>query len=294
MPQLPAEDYYQILGVNPMATPKEIDDAYLEAIRRVHPDVASDGGKPASAGELEFRTHLAAKINAAGTILRNTNKRASYDLDRRRAYERATRAQNPMPPRPANTPVARQKPPGEPRSTPSAGNPAPPSQSPYGAKNEPSGRPGAGEPYYTYDFHEDDLDSRSPRAPFNPYGEARRTNPYRAADDPSFDHFLVKKRNPPGPPKNVTQWFWRYRGGQWLLTVSLFLLLYVASQKLIDLSLISKADLYFFALRVTGIFMVGMALLQRSLANPAGDVFHLAMDIADKVIDLGDTSRSRR
>jgi len=293
MPQLPAEDYYKILGVNPMATPKEIDDAYFEAIRRVHPDVATDGGKPPTAGELEFRTHLAAKINGAGTVLRNPVKRAAYDLDRRRAQERSRRAQNPMSARPANTPVARQGPPGAPRSPHSTGSPGSGSQSPYGAKTDPSGRPG-GEPYYTYNYHEDDLDPRSPRAPANPYGEPHRTNPYSAADDPSFDDFLVKKRNPAGPPKSVVQWFWRYKGGQWLLTIGLFALLFLASQKLIDLSLISQADLYFFALRATGLFMLAMALFQRSLANPAGDVFHLAMDLADKVIDLGDTSRSRR
>jgi hypothetical protein len=84
---MPFEDFYKTLGVSSSASQAEIDDAYIKLIRMTHPDVASASGHPVSDGEKEVRNHLAAKVNAAGSILRDPTKRAVYDLNYRREQE---------------------------------------------------------------------------------------------------------------------------------------------------------------------------------------------------------------
>ncbi len=59
-------NYYEILGVTPGATPEEIRAAYLELVKRVHPD---SGGN-----EALFRS-----VNAAYETLSDPGRRARYD-----------------------------------------------------------------------------------------------------------------------------------------------------------------------------------------------------------------------
>jgi len=263
MPQLPAEDYYKTLGVSPTATGKEIDEAYFAAIRRVHPDVSLGHSSPPSAGELEFRTHLSATINDAGTVLRNPNKRAVYDLDRRRALEKARRA--PSPSRPAGT--------ARPGARPSEGSRR---TGPASGVND--------EVFFSSAYREEPLTNRAKAA------SAAYRAPAGFADDPTFDDFLVrhKRRSPAGRPKNLWRWLWRYTLGQWLLTLAVLGLFYLVIENLlISRAIISKDDLYYATLRFTGVFMIAMAVAQHSLQNPAGDVFRLAMRLADKIIEVG-------
>ena len=89
---MPFEDFYKTLGVPSSANQSEIDAAYIKLIRMTHPDVASASGHPVTDGEKEVRNHLAAKVNAAGSTLRDPTKRAVYDLDYRREREHLTTA----------------------------------------------------------------------------------------------------------------------------------------------------------------------------------------------------------
>ncbi len=63
------ENYYEILGVSPEATPNEIKQAYFRLVRRYHPDVAPD---PASHEKF-------LQIQAAYEVLSDPLKRAEYD-----------------------------------------------------------------------------------------------------------------------------------------------------------------------------------------------------------------------
>src|SRR5262252_655508 len=63
------ENYYEVLGVEPTASPEEIRAAYLELARKYHPDQNPS----------RIATRLMAQINRAYEVLRNPNLRADYD-----------------------------------------------------------------------------------------------------------------------------------------------------------------------------------------------------------------------
>ena len=72
--RMPREtDYYKILGVGTDATPEQIKDAYREAVKRSHPDVAGSTAPDST----KFR-----EVNEAYAILSSVQARASYDLTR--------------------------------------------------------------------------------------------------------------------------------------------------------------------------------------------------------------------
>ena len=64
-----SQDHYAVLGISPDSDEKQIRSAYLELIRRYHPDasVSPEAGERASA------------INLAYVVLRDRDKRAQYD-----------------------------------------------------------------------------------------------------------------------------------------------------------------------------------------------------------------------
>ena len=98
------EDLYRVLGLSPDADQATIDRVYKDLIRKVHPDRA-----PTEA-EREIRTELSARINGAASVLRDPDKRAAYDFDRRRAAERTEQARtsDARPARPSADDGARQ------------------------------------------------------------------------------------------------------------------------------------------------------------------------------------------
>jgi curved DNA-binding protein CbpA len=73
---LAREDLYAVLGVPPEATARQIRSAYLDLMRRCHPDRA-----PGDAAAAE----VARRANAAWTVLGNRRERAVYDRLRARA-----------------------------------------------------------------------------------------------------------------------------------------------------------------------------------------------------------------
>jgi curved DNA-binding protein CbpA len=68
--------HYEILGVSPQATDKEIKAAYRKKARETHPD---------HGGTME----AAAAVNEAADVLLDPQKRAGYDYDLRKAKARA-------------------------------------------------------------------------------------------------------------------------------------------------------------------------------------------------------------
>jgi curved DNA-binding protein CbpA len=68
----PEPDHYQLLGVPPGATVREITRAYREAMKRTHPDRVG----PAFRAKAEER---AKELNAAYRVLINPERRRDYD-----------------------------------------------------------------------------------------------------------------------------------------------------------------------------------------------------------------------
>jgi hypothetical protein len=258
MAKISQDDLYLTLGVSPQATAEEIDVAYKEAIRRVHPDVASISGVPVTAGEKEFRTHLAAQINASATILRNPTKRAVYDLDRRAEEQKAAgRTTSPVPtaPKPRYTNPVYRTPPNQARPAPRQSEPPTPGEAEWAAP------PAAGTDYHT------------PRASFDPY--ASRATARRTASA--------------GPPRGLSNWFLHHRLGQWLLVAAVLVISWLVAP------LLDPSEAIIFSLRVTLVFMLAFALAQRSLSNPFGDVFLAAMRMIDEVLNhTGDATMGKR
>lgn len=62
-------NYYDVLGLAPNATQSDVGAAYRRAMRRVHPDTASDGGDLAAA----------TLLNEAHAVLADPDARADYD-----------------------------------------------------------------------------------------------------------------------------------------------------------------------------------------------------------------------
>ncbi|MEO8746055.1 MAG: DnaJ domain-containing protein, partial [Rhodanobacter sp.] len=70
------KDYYEILGVKPEATEAEIKAAYRKLARKYHPDRSKESG-----AEEKFKA-----VNEANEVLRDTEKRRSYDQLRAGGY----------------------------------------------------------------------------------------------------------------------------------------------------------------------------------------------------------------
>lgn len=79
-----ALDYYEILGVEPGATPRAIQLAFHQASRRAHPDARRD--QPAEVRRAAER--VARRVTEAYTVLRNPQRRRVYDERRARGQHR--------------------------------------------------------------------------------------------------------------------------------------------------------------------------------------------------------------
>ena len=262
MGQFQANDHYMTLGVSPQASAEEIDAAYKEAIRRVHPDVTSSTGVPVEAGEKDFRTHLAAQINAAATVLRNPVKRAAYDLDRaaaaRKAAARATQKAQTAPTRPKGR-----------YTNPSYQSPPPPPPAPVRDRasrhseppipSDPKWEPGAG-------------GSHAPA--YNAY-------------DPTFDSGrtnISSRRAADGPPRSLADWFLHHRAGQWLLVAAVAVISYLAAP------VFDPAEPFIFTARIIVVFMIAIAIATRNLSNPLGEVFLALMRLVDEILNITGTN----
>jgi curved DNA-binding protein CbpA len=76
---MPTPDYYAFLQVPSSATPSEIKRSYRRLARQYHPDLNQQA--------LDEHIKL---LNEAYAILRDPQKRALYDTQRRQAQERRT------------------------------------------------------------------------------------------------------------------------------------------------------------------------------------------------------------
>ena len=258
MAQTSQDDLYLTLGVSPQATAEEIDVAYKEAIRRVHPDVSSISGVPVTAGEKEFRTHLAARINAAATILRSPTKRAVYDLDRRDVEQKAARRATSPAPKPRYTNPVYRTPPKQARP-----------ETAYPSQPEP---PTPGEAKWANPAAAAGAAYRTAGASFDPYASS-----------------AARRTGSSGPPRNLSDWFLHRRVGQWLLVAAVLVIGWLTAP------LLDPSEAIIFSLRVTLVFMVAFALAQRSLSNPFGDVFLAVMRMIDEVLNhTGDATMGKR
>lgn len=105
--------HYELLGVDPAATPKAIKRAWRERVGERHPDRA-DGTRDEAA-----RTQATAALNAAYAVLSDPTKRADYDLTLARSQSQppppaAARATTP---RTGSARAARSRPSPPPSST---------------------------------------------------------------------------------------------------------------------------------------------------------------------------------
>jgi curved DNA-binding protein CbpA len=80
---MPRADYYAFLQVPPTATQSEIKRSYRRLARQYHPDL----------NEQALDEHIK-MLNEAYTVLRDPQKRALYDAQRRQAQERRTADQH--------------------------------------------------------------------------------------------------------------------------------------------------------------------------------------------------------
>ena len=80
---------YEVLGVDPTATPGEIRRAYLDLARRHHPDVRAGGGDGDGGGEDRMR-----QVNEAWSVLGDEGRRRRYDrglaAERRQSWSPGT------------------------------------------------------------------------------------------------------------------------------------------------------------------------------------------------------------
>lgn len=84
---LPELDYYQLLGLPAEAPQVEVDNAFRNETRRLHPDRVSAGASP----EFKVLANTVFKaVNDAYRVLRDPDARSRYDADRRAGERRLT------------------------------------------------------------------------------------------------------------------------------------------------------------------------------------------------------------
>jgi curved DNA-binding protein CbpA len=248
---MPFEDFYKTLGVSSSASQAEIDAAYIKLIRMTHPDMASASGHPVTDGEKEVRNHLAAKVNAAGSTLRDPTKRAVYDLDYRREQEHFTAA---APPPPAPAATAR---PARPVVT----RPMTPR---YGSSTFPKN---ASE-YIIPD-------------------ETPEYLAYDPVEDTTFDNFVRRPAKTASFERRILKFFTNDRLGQWLIT---FLVIW-AIYSVVAPNFTTPPDRTFFTIRLGLLYMFLFALLRRDLQNPFGDLFRFVMDLVGELFGMNDRKK---
>lgn len=74
------KDYYEILGVKPTASEKEIQSAYRKLVSRYHPDKHQDNALR------ELAEEKLQELNEAYEILSDPQRRANYDRKPARAF----------------------------------------------------------------------------------------------------------------------------------------------------------------------------------------------------------------
>jgi curved DNA-binding protein CbpA len=93
-----SDDYYQILGAAPTATPQEVRDAWIGRVSIYHPDRHPE--------KADWFTHQVARLNEAYQTLKDPVRREEYDARRRREDLERQRGDSIAP---------RHAPPGQPR-----------------------------------------------------------------------------------------------------------------------------------------------------------------------------------
>jgi len=71
-----SDDYYQVLGAAPTATPQEVRDAWIGRVSIYHPDRHPE--------KADWFTHQVARLNEAYQTLKDPVRREEYDARRRR------------------------------------------------------------------------------------------------------------------------------------------------------------------------------------------------------------------
>lgn len=79
----PSPDLYEVLGVRPEANAAELSRAYRRRLRQLHPDMRQAGYGRAAGPDAEDRYGLdLARVLHAYQVLRDPQRRASYDVER--------------------------------------------------------------------------------------------------------------------------------------------------------------------------------------------------------------------